>query len=77
MAKYKYSGRKTKAHPKGDFRKQSPKLIRTTAGPYEGGGYMWVQRCDEYHNGRWEGFNSQRSKVYSTKAEALKHKPKW
>jgi len=54
-----------------DFRKERPKLVTAR------GGWRWIQGCDEFIAGRWEGFVSFRSGVYKTKKEALKHKPKW
>ena len=79
MAKYKYSGSKTKAHPKGDFRKHKPKLVRN-----RGGGWVWIQQADSFAGGRWESgvgypypLHLARGKIFKTKAEALKHRPKW
>lgn len=64
MAKYKYNKKK-------DFRTEKPELVTAR------GGWRWIQGCDEWIGGRWEGFVSNRSPVFKTKAEALKHKPKW
>lgn len=62
--KYKYN----KAR---DFRKEKPKLVRTDRG------WQWIQGCDELISGRWEGFVAFKTRVFKTKAEAMKHKPKW
>lgn len=67
MAKYKYN--KTR-----DFRTEKPKLVRTNR---DGGGWQWIQGCDEWMGGRWEGFVAFRGPVYKKKATALKHRPKW
>ena len=71
MAKYKYSGKKTKLTPKGDHRKHPPKLLR------HGKGWKWGIAWDNFINGRWEGAAASYPTVYPTKAEAMKHKPKW
>ena len=71
MPKYKYSGRKAKAHPKGDYRTQKPHLGTAR------GGWRWLKVCEDFIGGQWEGFVSLPGKVYLTKAEALKHRPKW
>lgn len=71
MPRYKYSGTRTKLHPKGDFRTQKPKLVKTTKG------YQWIQVCDEWIGGRWEGFVSNRSGKYPTRLMAQLHPPKW
>jgi len=78
MPKYKYSGFKTKAHPKGDFRTQKPKLGTVAGGRRisEDTRWGWITVCDEFLGGRWEGFVSVRGS-YKTKAEALRHRPKW
>ena len=71
MAKYKYSGFKSKAHPKGDFRTEKPELIKVR------NGFRWMKGCEQFIAGRWEGFVSFPGGVYKSKAEALKRKPKW
>lgn len=71
MPKYKYSGRKYTGCPKGDFRTQKPYVGRAK------GGWRWIQVCEEFIGGRWEGFVALPGRVYKTKAEALKHRPKW
>ena len=78
MPKYKYSGSKTKAHPKGDFRTEKSKLGTVAGGAKIGPDtrWGWIQGCAEWIAGRWEGFVVSRGR-YKTKAEALKHKPKW
>jgi len=71
MRRYKYSGRKSKLAPKGDFRTHKPRVGTVR------GGYAWIQTCESFEGGRWEGFVSIRSRVYKTKSEAIKHRPKW
>ena len=79
MAKYKYSGSKTKAHPKGDFRTQNPHLGTVAGGAKIGKDTLWgwIQACEAFTGGRWEGFAVVKGGKYKTKAEAMKHKPKW
>ena len=73
MPTYKYSGPKTKAHPKGDFRHGKAKLAKVA------GGWRWWRECAEFIGGRWDGFVTypRWKQVFKTKAEAMKVKPKW
>ena len=75
---WKYSGPKTKAHPKGDHRRGKPYLGTTAGGAKRGPDtrYGWIQRVENWIAGRWEGFVISKGK-YKTKAEARKHRPKW
>jgi len=78
MPKYKYSGSKTRQHPKGDFRTQKSYLGTVAGGAKitKDTRWGWIQVCEEWINGRWESFVISRGK-YKTKAEARKHRPKW
>ena len=72
--RYKYSGQKGKGYARGSFRCEKPYVGTTTKG------WGWIQGCETYipQSRRWEGFAIVKgSKHYKTKAQALKHKPKW
>lgn len=73
MTQYRYSGSKTKAHPKGDHRRAKAKLSKVP------GGWLWYQGCAQFMGGRWEGYVTypRGQRVFKTKAEAMKHKPAW
>lgn len=67
---WRYSGKKTKACPKGDYRKRAPSLVQSRDG------WRWTRIHEVWENGRWEGFVNY-SRIYKTKAEALRRRPKW
>lgn len=70
MMRFRYSGRKTKATPRGDHRRVKPYLVA------ERHGYRWTRIHEVWENGRWEGFANY-SPVYKTKAQAMKNRPEW
>ena len=67
---YRYSGPKTKAHPKGTIRRLRPYLQQTSHG------WQWTRIREEWERGKWEGYANY-SRLYPTKAAAMKHIPKW
>jgi len=69
--RWKYSGHKTKAWPEGTHRRRKPELIQR-----RGDGWQWSRTHEVFENGRWEGFVNY-SRFYKSKAEALRHRPKW